>query len=229
MNTLLTTMLIAATVAHSPNHHNEQINYALTTLEHGQRYSYLFTGHMIEETHQYMVYNMEMQACIKRSLRHELILSESLSNNWMENNDYYPNFSFKRNIFNNTCILTVRKHSYSTHMINHNHHYSNYYNHGYDNHRYYNHNRRNVVVVRPNTSRTRVVVRPNSTNRTRVVVRPHSNSRVIVRNRANGGTRVIVRPRGTKQHIQNVRNFHKKHKKHKKGHVKIKKFKKMYF
>ena len=69
MNTLLATLLVATTVAHAPNHHDEQIKYALNTVENGQRYNYLFTGHMIEETRQYMVYKMDMQACIKRSLR----------------------------------------------------------------------------------------------------------------------------------------------------------------
>jgi len=228
MNTLLlASLLTATTVAHvSHDTNNEKIKYQIVINEDGYAYDYSYVGTKIKETRQYLIYNMNMEACNKQNAFYtDVIDSRVFTSRWNSNS----NFSFKKDIINYRCFLTIRKSPRWN-----NRHYNNVMSiHHNNNHRRViaRHNDRHKrVITRHNDRRTRVIIRnKQNNNRTRVVVRPHSNSRVIVRDRGNNGTRVIIKPRVYKKHLKNVNNFHKKNKKHKKGHVKIKKYNKMYY
>ena len=211
MKTLFITLaLLTATTTAMAHGHNsvfgtDAVQYKIATHEQGMQYHYIFTGRKINETRQYLTYNMDMAACKRAGIPQHKFLFETItpidhnyntiSAPWGNN----PSFSFKRNLISNRCILTVRKSADHVRHLD-----------------AYNPNRKNVVVVRPHSNNTtRVVVRPNN-NRTRVIVRNNDNSRVIVRNRGNNGTRVIIRPKN--QHKQNFRKFVKNNsKKHKPG------------
>jgi len=240
MNTLLlASLLTATTVAHvSHDTDNDRIKYQIVTNEYGHSHNYAYVGTKIEETRQYLVYNMNMEACNKHSTLRLNIIDEKLTSSrgipWGLN----PVFSFKKDIFNYRCFLTVRKspkrrvryydnmHRDSHWRIlnpnyGHNHHYDNHNRRRHHAHNHYgnnNHsNKRNVVVVRPNNSNSRVIIKPKSSN-TRVVVRPNSNSRVIVRDRGNNRTRVIVRPRNVNHNHSHYKKKKRKHPKKKNGH-----------
>ena len=248
MNTLLlATLLTATTVAHvSHDTDNDRIKYQIVANEYGHSHNYAYVGTKIEETRQYLVYNMNMEACNKHSTLRFNIIDEKLTSShgipWGLN----PVFTFKKDLFNYRCFLTVRKspkrgvryydniyHDDHWRILNpnygYNHHYDNHNHHRAHNHyRNNNHsNKRNVVVVRPNNSNSRVIVRPNNSN-TRVVVRPNSNSRVIVRDRGNNRTRVIVRDRQNNSRTRvivrprNVNHNHSHYKKKKWKHPKKK-------
>ena len=238
---LLTTMLASAAINYVPA--PSTVTYQVVSNEFEEFNVYEFTGRLYSKQKEYVVYQLDMDACEMRNQYWNLVDENVIFKNRIHVSQ--NRFTFKKDWHNHRCFLTIKRWTERHGKIIwnspasywHNNWYPSNHHHPTSYHVPKNHTR---VIVRPNNNKTRVVIRPNNNkrtrvvvrnnnDRTRVVVRPRSNSRVIVRNRGNNGTRVIVKPRTFKKHKKNVASFHKKNKKHKKGNVKIKKYNKMYY
>jgi hypothetical protein len=199
--------LMLMTTAISPN-----VTYQVVTDEFHQHNTYLFHGNIIVDAPDRSVFLLDLEACEtkERLVFHNIIDEVILFNNRSPRKNF---FTLQKDY--DRCLLVVRKNTHRNNM---------YYNRDYD-YWYPNYNHIQIVPKRIIKRRYTKSARNHYNNSLQkynnIIIKPKHKPKVYVK--------TSIKQKQLIAHKKNIIKFHKKNKKHKKGHVKIKKYNKMYY